>query len=593
MVGTQSNPDNLQVEKPVDASTNIDLDAPKNGETIAYFSMEIGLEEGIPTYSGGLGMLAGDTIRSAADLELPMVAVSLLHRKGYFRQRLAADGTQTEEPFNWSPADRLRELPARASVEIERRKVWMRAWRYEVKGVSNHLVPVYLLDTDLNENADGDRRLTDHLYGGDARYRLCQEVILGIGGVRMLRALGYKNIRRFHMNEGHASLLTVELANEFAVKTGTHDISREVVAQVKPLCVFTTHTPVAAGHDKFPLRLLAHIITGYGRDFDKRAIDFCLNGELNTTYLALDNSRFINGVAKKHGEVSQHMFAQYKIDSITNGVHAFTWAAPPLRELFDRHISSWRLDNASLRYALGIQKLEVWDAHRRAKQALLGCVNQQTGVGMDLNTFTVGFARRATAYKRADLLFWNLERLVSIQDKGLQFQVIYGGKAHPHDQLGKELIRKIFEVKDKLKDKIKIVYLEEYDMALARLMTAGVDVWLNTPLAPMEASGTSGMKAAVNGVPSFSVLDGWWIEGCIEGVTGWSIGGNQTVAESDDDRASDAQSLYDKLENVILPMFYSDRDRYIEIMRHAIALNASFFNTERMVDQYVRKAYFT
>ena len=592
MDGIKPNPGNPQIEKSNGAPAAVDFDVDKNSETIAYFSMEIGLEEGIPTYSGGLGMLAGDTIRSAADLELPMVAVSLLHRRGYFRQRLAADGTQSEEPFTWSPADRLQELPARASVEIEKREVRMRAWRYEVKGISNRVVPVYLLDTDLEENTDSDRRLTDHLYGGDARYRLCQEVILGIGGVRMLRALGYKNIRRFHMNEGHASLLTVELANEFAVKAGTHDISPEVVAQVKPLCVFTTHTPVAAGHDKFPLPLLARVITCYGRDFDKRALDFCLNGELNTTYLALDNSRFINGVAKKHGEVSRHMFAQYKIDSITNGVHAFTWAAPPLRELFDRHIPSWRLDNASLRYALGIQKLEVWDAHRRAKQTLLAYVNQHTGAGMDLNTFTIGFARRATAYKRADLLFWNVERLLAIQDKGLEFQVIYAGKAHPHDQMGKDLIRKIFEVKERLKDKIKIVYLEEYDMTLARLMTAGVDVWLNTPLAPMEASGTSCMKAAVNGVPSFSVLDGWWIEGCIEGVMGWSIGANQVSTECDDDRASDAQSLYDKLENAILPMFYSDRDRYIEIMRHAIALNGSFFNTERMVDQYVRKAYF-
>src|SRR5512143_342704 len=398
MAGIESSADNPQARNPVDASANVDVDAPESGEIIAYFSMEIGLEESIPTYSGGLGMLAGDTVRSAADLELPVVAVSLLHRKGYFRQRLAADGTQTEEPMTWSPADRLQELTARASVEIERREVRVRAWRYEVKGVGNHVVPVYLLDTDLEGNAEGDRRLTDHLYGGDARYRLCQEVILGIGGVRMLRALGYENIRRFHMNEGHASLLTVELANEFAMKAGTHDISREVVAQVKPLCVFTTHTPVAAGHDKFPLPLLARVITCYGRAFDQRAIDFCLDGELNTTYLALDNSRFINGVAKKHGEVSRHMFAQYKIDSITNGVHAFTWAAPPLREMFDRHIPGWRLDNASLRYALGIQKLEVWDAHRRAKQALLGYVSQHAGIRMDLNTFTIGFARRATAY---------------------------------------------------------------------------------------------------------------------------------------------------------------------------------------------------
>jgi starch phosphorylase len=592
MDASKPDPAKPQVEHPEDAGHAVDAEATRNRETIAYFSMEIGLEEGVPTYSGGLGMLAGDTIRSAADLELPMVAVSLLHRRGYFRQRLAADGTQTEEPVTWSPADHLQELPARASVELEGREVRMRAWRYDVRGISDRVVPVYLLDTDLEENAAGDRRLTDQLYGGDARYRLCQEVILGIGGVRMLRALGYDNIRRFHMNEGHASLLTVELASEFATKAGTHDISPEVVAKVKPLCVFTTHTPVAAGHDKFPLGLLARVITGYGRDFDKRAIDFCLNGELNTTYLALDNSRFINGVAKKHGEVSRHMFAQYKIDSITNGVHASTWAAPPLRELFDRHIPGWRADNASLRYALGIQKLEVWDAHRRAKQALLAYVNGRTGAGMELNTCTIGFARRATAYKRADLLFWNVERLLAIQKTGLEFQVIYGGKAHPHDDMGKELIRKIFAVKDRLREKIKIVYLEEYDMAAARLMTAGVDLWLNTPLAPMEASGTSGMKAAVNGVPSFSVLDGWWVEGCIEGVTGWSIGANQTAMASDDDRASDAQSLYDKLESVILPMFYSDRDRYIDVMRHAIALNASFFNTERMVDQYVRKAYF-
>lgn len=563
-----------------------------SGGVIAYFSMEIGLEEGIPTYSGGLGMLAGDTIRSAADLELPMVAVSLLHRRGYFRQHLAVDGTQREEAVTWSPVDRLDPLPARARVEVEGREVLIRAWRYPVKGVNGGVVPVYLLDTDLEENGEADRRLTDHLYGGDARYRLCQEVILGIGGVRMLRVLGYANIRRFHMNEGHASLLTVELAHEFAVKAGTHDISREVVAQVKPLCVFTTHTPVAAGHDKFPLSLVARVITGYGRDFDQRAIEFCLDGELNTTFLALDNSRFINGVAKKHGEISQHMFAQYKVDSITNGVHAFTWAAPALCEMFDRHIPGWRLDNASLRYALGIQKLEVWDAHRRAKQALLRHVNEHTDAGMDLNTFTIGFARRATAYKRADLVFWNLGRLQEIQAKGLEFQVIYGGKAHPRDQMGKDLIRKIFEVKEQLKGRVRIAYLEEYDMALARLMTAGVDLWLNTPMAPMEASGTSGMKAAVNGVPSLSILDGWWIEGCIEGVTGWSIGGNQTAVASDDDRASDAESLYDKLDRIILPMFYSDRDRYVDVMRHAIALNASFFNTERMVDQYVRKAYF-
>ena len=587
-----SRPDLRDPDAETSAQAPANLQPEGRDMAVAYFSMEIGLEEAIPTYSGGLGILAGDTIRSAADLGVAMVAVSLVAGKGYFRQRLGPDGTQTEEPVTWAPADRLQEVPARATVEIEGRKVQLRAWRYDVKGVTGHIVPVFLIDANLEGNAEPDRRLTDYLYGGDERYRLCQEVILGIGGVRMLRALGYDNIRRFHMNEGHASLLTVELASEFATKAGTHDISPEVVAQVKPLCVFTTHTPVPAGHDKFPLSLVAQVITDYGHDFDRRARDFCLNGELNMTYLALDNSRFINGVAKRHGEISQHMFAHYKVDSITNGVHAATWAAPSIHALLDRHIASWRQDNASLRYALGIPKLEVWDAHRRAKQRLLRLVKERSGVGMELNTFTIGFARRAAAYKRADLLFWNLDRLASIQEKGLELQVIYGGKAHPHDQMGKDLIRKIFEFADKLKGRISVVYLEDYDMALAKVLIAGADVWLNTPQAPLEASGTSGMKAALNGVPSFSILDGWWIEGHIEGVTGWSIGGDPVTTEVGDDRARDAMSLYDKLENVILPLFYSDRDRYIDVMQHAIALNGSFFNTERMVDQYVRKAYF-
>ena len=561
-------------------------------EAIAYFSMEIGLEEGIPTYSGGLGMLAGDTARSAADLQVPMVVVSLLHRKGYFRQHLAADGAQTEGPVEWLPAQWLEGLPARVTVEIEGRDVQLAAWRYQIKGCTGHAVPVYLLDSDLTENSDWDRHITDYLYGGDDHYRLCQEVVLGIGGVRMLRALGYGNIRRFHMNEGHASLLTVELAHELGQAKGQTGISRELAAEVKSHCVFTTHTPVPAGHDKFPLELVARVITGYGHDFDHAARDFCLDNLLNMTYLALENSHFINGVAKKHGEISRHMFAQYKIDSITNGVHVGTWAAATVQALFDRHIRGWREDNASLRYALGIPKLEVWEAHRLAKQALLRAVSERTGVGMDLGTFTIGFARRTTPWKRPDLVFWDIDRLLSIAGQSGEFQLIYGGKAHPNDGLGKELIRRIFQMKQKLAGRIKIAYLEEYDKSLARLMTAGVDLWLNTPQAPLEASGTSGMKAAVNGVPSLSVLDGWWVEGCIEGITGWAIGGDRAGNGGDDDRAHDAGALYEKLERVILPMFYGDRDRYLEIMRHTIALNASFFNTERMIDQYVRKAYF-
>jgi len=573
------------------ATSNTGGPEPLIQETVAYFSMEIGLEESIPTYSGGLGVLAGDTIRSAADMSVPLVGVSLVHRKGYFRQRLDERGHQTEEPMEWPVAERLAELSARVSVEIEHRGVGLRAWRYEVRGTSGRIVPVFLLDADLPGNAPEDRRLTDHLYGGDARYRLCQEVILGIGGVRMLRALGYHNIRRFHMNEGHASLLTVELAYEEARKRGETTISREAVQAVKPLCVFTTHTPVAAGHDQFPLALVARVVTGYGHDFDERALEFCLEGVLNMTYLALDHSHFVNGVAKRHGEVARHMFAQRKIDSITNGVHVATWAAPPVQAMLDRHVPDWRQDNASLRYALGIPKLEVWDAHLGAKHELIERVNDTTGTTLSPDVFTIGFARRATAWKRADLVFHDIARLEAIHARAGAFQLVYGGKAHPRDEAGKALIRRIFEIRASLGAKIKLIYLEEYDMRLARLITAGVDLWLNTPQPPLEASGTSGMKAAVNGVPSLSILDGWWVEGCIEGVTGWAIGAD-TGAETDDERAADAASLYGKLEHVILPMFYADRDRYVEVMRHTLALNGSFFNTERMLDQYVRKAYF-
>ena len=553
--------------------------------------MEVGLDDSIPTYSGGLGILAGDTLRSAADVALPMVAVSLIHRKGYFRQRLDERGDQAEEALDWPVAEQLAELSPQVQIEIEHRDVSLRAWRYEVRGISGHIVPVLLLDADLPVNAPQDRRLTDHLYGGDARYRLCQEVILGIGGVRMLRALGYRQLSRFHMNEGHASLLTVELAYEKAIERGEETISRETVQAIKPLCVFTTHTPVAAGHDQFPLPLVAEVVTGYDHAFDERAREFCLNDVLNMTYLALDHSHYVNGVAKRHGEVARTMFAQHKIDSITNGVHAATWASPPIQAMFDRHIPDWRQDNASLRHVLGVAKPEVWDAHLIAKTALLQHVNDASGAQMDPDVFTIGFARRATVWKRADLVFTDLSRLEAIHARAGAFQLIFGGKAHPKDDSGKALIRRIFEIKEALGSKIKLVYLEEYDMGLARLLTAGADLWLNTPQPPLEASGTSGMKAAVNGVPSLSILDGWWVEGCIEGVTGWAIGADDGV-EPNDDRSADAESLYGKLEHVILPMFYAERDRYIDVMRHALAINGSFFNTERMLDQYVRKAYF-
>ena len=583
-----------------------------NDRFIAYFTMEIALESGMPTYSGGLGALAGDTIRAAADLKVPVVAVCLLHRKGYFYQRLDALGNQTEEPVEWAVNDFLTEMPERAAVSIEGREVQIRAWKYEVKGVSGFVVPVYFLDTDLPENSPWDRQLTDHLYGGDEWYRLCQEIILGIGGVRTLRALGYRDLRRFHMNEGHAAFLTIELLNEEADKAGKTAIGHQEIEAVRAKCIFTTHTPVPAGHDQFPLELVEKMgdnlkyvmdmqdtfaldvqqhIFQYGGDF-ARIPELAERGlRLNMTYLALNLSNYVNGVAKKHGEVSRLMFADYPVDAITNGVHAATWTTEPFQTLYDRHIPGWREDNFSLRYVLNIPEAELWDTHQKAKQELLAYVNQETNAGMDTDVLTLGFARRVATYKRADLLFSDIERLRGMAREVGPIQVIYAGKAHPRDNLGKDLIRRIIEAGEALKPDIKVVYLANYDTWLARRLAGGVDIWLNTPQPPNEASGTSGMKAALNGVPSFSTLDGWWLEGHIENFTGWSIGAPVSQGLEDYECSSDADCLYGKLEQVIVPMYYRDRRAFMRAMYGAIAINGAFFNTQRMVQQYVVKAY--
>jgi len=422
---------------------------------VAYFSMEIALQADIPTYSGGLGVLAGDTIRAAADRKVPLLAVTLLHRKGFFYQKVDQSGWQTEEPTEWIVEDFLKEILARAAVTIEGRTVQLRAWKYEVRGYDGFIVPVYLLDADLPENSDWDRALTHYLYGSDLHYRLCQEVILGIGGIKMLRALGYDQLQRYHMNEGHASLLTVALLDEQAHQAGHTTFTQDDIEHVREQCVFTTHTPVPAGHDQFPIDMVTRVL---GRAEIEAMHDvFCCEGSLNMTYLALSLSHYVNGVAKKHGEVSRHMFAQYRIDAITNGVHAATWAAPSLQELFDLHIPDWRADNFSLRYALSIPPQEVWDAHVQAKRQAIDYINRETNSGMDTNVLTLGFARRAAAYKRADLLFHDIERLKAIATRAGKFQVVYAGKAHPHDDDGKELIKRIFQAKEALKDHVKIV----------------------------------------------------------------------------------------------------------------------------------------
>lgn len=558
---------------------------------IAYFSMEIAVAPEIPTYSGGLGVLAGDTLRSAADIGLPLLAVTLLHRKGYFRQHLAADGIQTEEDEPWNPEEALQRLDPVAVITIQGRPVMVRAWRKDISGVDGNIVPVLFLDTDLDPNDSWDRHLTDHLYGGDTYYRLCQEAVLGFGGVRILAALGVQPAV-FHMNEGHAALLTLglleEQVNEGEDKGGEGNLLQATPADidaVRQRCVFTTHTPVPAGHDRFSLDQARQIL-GEEKTQALEKFSCCHDGMLNMTYVALRFSRYVNGVAMQHGRVSQQMFPDYDVHAITNGVHAATWIQPSMQALLDQKVPGWRRDNLYLRFAIGIDPEEIRHRHLEGKRRLIAAVAERTGTQLHGDRFTIGFARRAAAYKRADMLFTDPQRLVQIAEEFGGLQIVYAGKAHPQDQLGKAIIHHVFEEAAALNsDLLRIVYLENYEWKLGAILTGGADLWLNTPRLPYEASGTSGMKAAMNGIPSLSTLDGWWIEGCIEGATGWAI------AESTDE-AVEADSLYEKLEHEILPLYYRHPEKWSEIMRMALAINGSFFNTHRMLYQYVTNAYF-
>jgi glycogen phosphorylase len=551
---------------------------------VAYFSMEIAINPGMPTYSGGLGVLAGDTLRSAADLDLPLVAFTLLHRKGYFQQHLDTVGQQSEDVQAWNPEEFCTEEPARVTVAIEGRKVTVRAWRYDLTGQSGHVVPIYLLDTDVEGNTGWDRGLTDHLYGGDTNYRLQQEIVLGMGGVRMANALGI-DVNVFHMNEGHAALLTLALL-EGEMGGGPLGIATEDdVAVVRRKCVFTTHTPVPAGHDRFSGEQASRIL-GAERAAHLEKLGCYKDGMLNMTLLALRFSRYANGVAMQHGKVSREMFPEYGIDSITNGVHGPTWISTPVQLMLDHHIPAWRRDHVYLRNAIDIPEDVITAAHARAKADLLAAVEKRSGHVLNPRVLTLGFARRVATYKRANLLFSDPERLARIAAEAGGLQILYAGKAHPQDEPGKALIREVFERAAALdSDSLKIVYLENYAWDLGALLTSGVDVWVNTPKRPYEASGTSGMKAALNGVPSLSILDGWWIEGCIEGVTGWAIPDGK-------DDAEEAGSLYDKLENAVVPLYRETPEKWARLMRTTLAINGTFFNTNRMVLQYTRNAYY-
>ena len=556
---------------------------------VAYFSMEIGLNSTMPTYSGGLGVLAGDTLKAAADMGQPMIAISLLNRKGYFRQHLDLDGNQTESPVVWNPSDYLQPMDKYISVQIEGRTVKIKAWRHEIQGLGGFTIPVYFLDTSLPENSPWDQTLTDYLYGGDSRYRLCQEIILGIGGIAVLRAMGYQTLQAYHMNEGHSALLILSLFEEQMNKLHICNINQECVKDIRELCVFTTHTPVAAAIDKFPFDMVRHVL-GDEHTANLVSAGCFQDNMLNMTFLGLCFSHYINGVSMRHEEISQGMFPNYPINSITNGVHAGTWTSPAMSAVFDKHIPEWRRDNLYLRYTVSIPVEEIQDAHALAKRELISEVVKRRGITLDKNILTLGFARRATGYKRADLLFSDINRLKQIASNVGPLQIIYAGKAHPQDGSGKEIIRSVFRAAKELRDIIRVVYLEEYDMELARLLCSGVDIWLNTPKKPEEASGTSGMKAALNGVPSLSILDGWWVEGHVEGVTGWSIGENWEKASNSE---IEIASLYNKLEFVVMPLFYSRASSFAWVMRNSIAFNGSFYNSQRMLSQYIKNAYFS
>lgn len=554
--------------------------------TIAYFSMEIGLAAEMHTYSGGLGILAGDSLRSAADLEMPMVAITLVHRKGYLRQQLDESGNQTTETDPWSPEDCLELEEPVVTLTISGRQVKVRAWRYDVIGTTGHVIPVYMLDTAVPDNHSEDQELTDHLYGGDQRYRLRQEAVLGLGGIAMLRALGHRGLRIYHMNEGHSALLTVALLQELLGPRPLDAATNEEIESVRSGCVFTIHTPVAAGHDRFESDIIVRVL---GQDYYQlfTRIGAEEAGVVNFTEIALRMSRSVNGVSLRHRGISREMFPNHSIAAVTNGVDASTWTSPYLGELYDRHVPRWRRDNGFLRYVVEIPVKDIAGAHQRAKNDMIGEIARRTGVQFDQTVFTIGFARRATGYKRADLIFHDEARLKRIAEKrGLQ--IVFAGKAHPNDGSGQEMIRNIYEAARDLNRTVRVVYLESYDMEIAKYLVSGVDLWLNNPQKPLEASGTSGMKAALNGIPSLSILDGWWVEGHIEGVTGWAIGDS---TREPDEPGVEAGFLYDKLENIIVPMFYEQPAEYAEIMRHTISLNGSFFTAQRMMDQYRRSVY--
>ena len=539
----------------------------KEDYSIAYLSMEIALDNNIKTYAGGLGVLAGDILRSAAVKKFPMVGITLISDQGYFKQKITSSGNQLELIDNDYDFSLLKKLDTEVAVNIGDDKVKIGVWQYLIKGENGFNIPVYLLDTNVFGNKKIYKELSTKLYGGDLTYRLQQEIIFGRGGVKMLEALGYNNIKKYHLNEGHGAFTAIELYNNCSEKNVAAKI-----AKVKTQCVFTTHTPIQTIFDEFPIDLLLK----NQPDFPVNLRRLIKNKQVNTIDLAMFFSGYINGVAKTHQKFLNNVYPKYNIKVITNGVNSIFWSSPEFKKIYDKYIPGWRTDASLLKKIDKVNLKYIWQAHQSAKRRLLRYIKKINGATWREDILTICFARRFTEYKQPLLLFADIDRLQEILESGGRAQIVLAGKAHFRDVSGQNSIKKIYEIKKKY-PKLNIIFLQNYNLDLAKLLVAGSDIWLNNPQVPQEACGTSGMKAAHNGVPQVSTLDGWWPEGYKKGKTGWAI--------------SNADDLYEILKKEILPTYYNMPKKWRVIMKNTIGINAAYFNTDRVLQQYINEAY--
>ena len=540
---------------------------------VGYFTAEIGLWSELHTYSGGLGVLAGDHVKSAADAEIDLIGITLLYREGYGRQHLDQDGNQSESFAAIDPADHLIDTGLELMLPLDGATIYSKIWKVEVVGITGHIVPVYFLDTHHPKNSDYHSDLGARLYGGDDEVRIRQEYLLGVGGLRLLNLLRIE-LDGLHLNEGHCTFALLELLNKGWTR---NDLEKKVL--------FTTHTPVPAGHDRFNWDSVKAVLGDMLPEDAKQLVIAAgdpENGEkCSMSHLAVGLVNKVNAVSNLNAIVASGMFGENHIHPITNGVHHITWTSPPMAELYDNQLPNWKSDPTQLAYSGKISDEDLLAAREKNRSIFRELVKASTGVELHKEKLTVGFARRFATYKRANLVFSDIERLREIAGGEIQF--VFSGKAHPRDEGGKQLIRDIYGSAKQIEGEIPVAFLENYDMDTGLAITSGVDIWLNNPIRPLEASGTSGMKAAMNGVPNCSILDGWWPEGCQHGVNGWAIG------ESEDDRDDerDANNIYSVLEHEVLPAWRQRSTVWSNIMRSSIATSARFAGA-RMITDYLR-----